>query len=403
MLGTFKTNAFFITLLLGFSTNVFADDSIQLGVILNLDLSLKVDYLDKKGSIAKKVGGGFGLLGSLATSGPLAAKNAGYAKRLNATMGENFNRQELVESALSNAFRFLDPQIGLTFLPSNAISKKGKLTYKALDSGATPYVAVIDESSGLSYLGAGLGTLTAYSDMKITVYDVAKKKRLFNEYLYKKSSYEPEKDIDLALDNKGTYGEGYPVAVRQAANAAFWLLNGKDVHHLIAKGTSAEEDFPSMIKFQKDAAESFRVERPRRVDKWKVQIRTGSPFEFAAAPRKHLQNFAIRTYVNVLAPELGQDFDTVEKYVAYYNSNLASTGWDVTPIPAVDNLEFKEDWMRYTLANPKVGVSILLHRMVEGFVVTHEIVVLEEDPVELLTMYKSVTEMLVNESKLYAN
>lgn len=402
MLSILNVRAFFLPLLLCLSTNVFGNAPIQLGVVLNVSLPLKVDYLDKKGSIATTVGGGFGLLGSLATNGPIAAKNAGYAKRLKATMGEDFNRQGLVESALSSAFKSLNPQIELTFLSPDA-AKKGKLIYKAVDLGATPYVVVINESSGLSYLGAGLGTLTAYSAMKIVVYDVAMKKRLFIENIYQPASYQSEKDINLALDDRGTYGEGYPLAIKQAADALFWLLNGKDVHHLIARGTSAEEFFPSMIKFTTDAAESFRLERPRRVDKWKVQIRTGSPFEFAAAPRKHLQTYSIRTYINVLAPELGQDFDTVEEFVAHYNSNLASIGWDIEPIQEIDTLEFKKDWIRYTLGNPQVGVSIFLHRLVEGFVVTHKITVDEEEPKELLTKYKSITEMLVDKTELYLN
>jgi len=402
MLGTFKTNALFITLLVGFSTNVFADDQIQLGIVLNLDRPLKVDYLSKKGSMATTGGAQLGgLLGALVVGGGLVAKNAGYAKRLNATMDKDFNRQEMVESALRNAFKDQNPQIRLTFLSSDAISKKGKLTFKAVNAGANPYVAVINESSGLSYLGAGLGTLTAFSQMKITVYDVGNKKRLFVEKIYQTASHLSQQDINIALDNKGTYAKGYPPAIRQAADAVFWLLNGRDVHHLIAKGTSAEENFPSMIKILEDAVASFRFDRPRRVDRWR--LKKESPFEFVAVPRKHQKTFAIRTHVKVLTPELGQDFNSLKDFISYYKSTLTPVGWDVTPIQKVDTLEFKEDWMRYTLADPNIGVSIFLHRMVEGFIVTHQIIVLEEDPKELLTKYKSVTQMYVDESKLYAN
>ena len=109
MLGMLNVRVFFLPLLLCLSTNVLGNVPIQLGVVLNVSLPLKVDYLDKKGSIAKTVGGGFGLLGSFATNGPIAAKNIGYAKRLNATMGEDFNRQGLVESALRTAFKSLTP------------------------------------------------------------------------------------------------------------------------------------------------------------------------------------------------------------------------------------------------------------------------------------------------------
>ncbi len=63
-------------------------------------------------------------------------------------------------------------------------------------------------------------------------------------------------------------------------------------------------------------------------------------------------------------------------------------------------LQFTENWSSYMIPNSRGSQSIFLHSQVENLVLTHEIIVLEENPLTMLTKYQADIQNYVNNSVL---
>ena len=372
-------------------------DPIKLGVLLDTSTPLIVFFMEEEpkkrslwvwGSWTVGIASGIDGYRTGVRSGELA-------ERLRVSVGNTVDRREVYQRELTAAFAEHTLDLELVFLSSDLIVK-GKPDFKRINAELTPYVVVIEEVAGLVTPSGFWGSLAPSTTAEIRVYDVRKEKRTLKERL--QSLATRNDDADAAVDSADTFASGYPQAVRTVSNTAYWRLSGRDVLHQLAKGTGFEDDFPSVKTLMDANAKRFTFERPK-LKGWKMP-KTRNSYLFIAEPKKDRQIFAIVSDVDLLVKEFGQDFDSLDLYVAHRLSKLADGGFGVESITEVPLLQFTDDWSSYMVPSPQGGYAIFLHSKLEELVLTHRIVVLEEDPLPILTKYQADIQNYVNNSVL---
>ncbi len=372
-------------------------DPIKLGILLNTGEQLSVMFFEKKPKNPSP------LIWSMVVIAPVmiantfrdGSRNADLSKRLQASVGDTIDRRAVYQRELTAAFAQHTTDLELVFLAPDLIVK-GKPDFKRIDAQRTPYVVVLAEGAGLATQPPVWGTLAPVTTVDLRVYDVRKKKRTFKDILRGFGTLND--DEDAAVDSADTFVSGYPQAVRIVSNAAYWRLSGKDVLHQLAKGTGFEDDFPSVKTLLKANAKRFDFDRPK-IKGWKSP-KTRNSYVYIAEPKKDKQILGIVSDVDLLLKELGQDFDSLDLYVARRLGNLADEGFGVESITEVPLLQFKDAWRSYMVSSPQGGYSIFLHAKVENLVLTHRIIVLEENPLTMLTKYQADIQNYVNNSAL---
>lgn len=363
-------------------------EPIRLGVILDTSEELKVSYIDadfKKEVQGAAVAGLFltPIVGGLIAGGTQAKRNASFAERLQVSVGENFDRDTVLQQQLTEEFAKYTSNIELVYLPGSLLNKK-KPDFKQIDADVTPYVVVMKETAGMSTLHVKWGTLSPLSLVEMAVYDVGKKKRLLKEKL--EGVADPLEDIDTALDTPAPFIDGYPDAASRLAYATYWRLNGKNILHTISRRSEHADEFASIEDVLAAGAKRFDIDRPK-MKGWKTP-KTGTPFMFRAEPKKDRKVFGIISDVDMLVKELGQEFETLDPYLAMRLTRQMDLGYGVDSAEDVPLLEFTGDWTSYMISDPRGGVGIFLHSQVDDLVVSHQIIVLEEDPMPILVKYQ---------------
>lgn len=373
-------------------------DPIKLGILLDTSEPLIVFFMEeepKKRSLL--------IWGSL-TAG-IAAGIDGYrtgsrivelSERLRISVGNTVDRREVYQRELTAAFAKYTSDLELLFLSSDLIVK-GKPDFKRIDAEQTPYVVVIEEVAGLVTPSGSWGSLAPSTTATLRVYDVRKKKRTLKLVLQRWDTLND--DEDAAVDSADTFVSGYPQAVTAVSDIIFWSLSGRDVLHQLAKGTSFEDDFPSIKTLYEANAKRFDFVRPK-IKGWK-NLKTGNSHLYITAPKKDKQNLGIVSEIDPLLKELGQDFDSLESYIPYLLTRLADLGFGVESLTEVPLLQFTENWSSYMIPNASGGRTIFLHSKIENLVLTHQIFVLEENPLPILTKYQADIQYYVNNSVLH--
>jgi len=210
---------------------------------------------------------------------------------------------------------------------------------------------VFAEAAGLATPAPLWGTLAPFSMVEIRVYDVRKKKRTMKEKLVGFGSNAT--DADAAVDSASTYLSGYPQAVRALSILAYGRLRFGNVMHDLAKGTAYESEFPSMEKVLKENAKRFTVKRPK-IKNWKMP-RTKNAYVFLAFPKKDKELLVIWTDVDLLLKEFGQEFDSLDPYIAQRLTRIADVGFGVDSPAEVPLLQFEREWSSYMVSRPKGG------------------------------------------------
>ena len=372
-------------------------DPIKLGVLLDTSAPLTVFFMEeepKKRSLwiwgSWTAGIASGIDGYRT-----GARSTDLAERLRVSVGNTIDRREVYQRELTAAFAEHTLDLELVFLSPDLIVK-GKPDFKRIDAQRIPYVVVLKEDAGLVTQSGLWGTLAPYTMAELRVYDVRKKKRTLKEGLRGFGTHND--DEDAAVDSADTFVSGYPRAVRTVSNTAYWRLSGRDVLHQLAKGTGFEDDFPSVKTLMDANAKRFDFERPK-LKGWKMP-KTRNSYLFIAEPKKDRQVLAIVSDVDLLVKWLGQDFDSLKPYIAHRLTQLADQGFGVEAPTEVPLLQFGESWISYMISNPKGGNSIFLHSQVENLVLTHHILVIEENPLTMLTKYQADIQNYVNNSVL---
>jgi len=333
-------------------------DPIKLGILLDTSTSLGVMFIEKKPKNPSP------LIWSMVVIAPVmiantfrdSSRNADLSERLRSSIGDTVDRRAVYQRELTAAFAQHTTDLELVFLAPDLIVK-GKPDFKRIDAQRTPYVVVLAEGAGLATQPPVWGTLAPVTTVDLRVYDVRKKKRTLKDILRGFGTLND--DEDAAVDSADTFVSGYPQAVRIVSNAAYWRLSGKDVLHQLAKGTGFEDEFPSVKTLLKANAKRFDFDRPK-IKGWKSP-KTRNSYVYIAEPKKDKQILGIVSDVDLLLKELGQDFDSLDLYVAHRLGNLADEGFGVESITEVPLLQFEDAWRSYMVSSPQGGYSIFLH------------------------------------------
>ena len=222
-------------------------EPLQLGILLDTGAPLSVAFMDADfGDQMKKVALGSLYMGPFSGalhSGKALARNHELANRLRLAVGDGADRAAVYRRELTDAFANYTTSLDLVFLPDDLLVR-GKPDFERIEASGIPYVAVFEESAGLTTPAPLWGTLAAYSGVELRVYDTSKKRRVLKEKIY--GVGRAERDIDAAVDSSHTFLFGYPQAVRTLSGTTYWRLTGRNVLHELAKGTAYEDEFPSI-------------------------------------------------------------------------------------------------------------------------------------------------------------
>jgi hypothetical protein len=383
-----------------FAVSVHAQqEPIKLGILLDTSSPLSVGFVDTSlGDQMKKVALQSIFMGPLAGAlhgGGTATRNAELTKRLRASVADDIGRPAVYERELTDAFAAYTSNLKLVFLPADLIVK-GRPDFTQIDSDDIPYVVVMEESTGLATPAPQWGTVAAFSAVEVRVYNVAKKKRTLKETFFGFGA--SESDIDVAVDSADTLIGGYPQAVSALSGRMYWRLSGQNVLHDLAKDTAHASEFPSIEKVFKDNAKRFKVERPK-IKNWKMP-RTGNAYVFYSFPKKDKRAVMILTDVDLLIKELGQNFDSLDRYIAQRLARIADEGFGVESPAEVPVLQVGEEWRSYMVSHPQGGQAIYMHKKQGDVVFTHQIVVFGDDPLPMLTKYQADLQTYVDNSAL---
>ena len=373
-------------------------DPIKLGVLLDTSASLYVMFIEKEPKNPNPLIWAMPVIAPVMIAKTIrdTSRNVNLRKRLRASVGDTIDRRAVYQRELTAAFAAHTSNLELIFLSPDFIVK-GKPDFKRIDAEQTPYVVVIEEAAGLVTPSGSWGALAPITTAKLQVYDVRKKKRTMK--VLQQRWVTLNDDEDAAVDSADTFVSGYTQAVTAVSDIIFWSLSGRDVLHQLAKGTSFEDDFPSIKTLYEANAKRFDFVRPK-IKGWK-NLKTGNSHLYITAPKKDKQNLGIVSEIDPLLKELGQDFDSLESYIPYLLTRLADLGFGVESPTEVPLLQFTDSWSSYMITNSSGGRTILLHSKIENLVLTHQIFVLEENPLPILTKYQDDIQYYVNNSVLH--
>ncbi len=395
-LGTEMRKMLLVLLFVLTNTSGFAqDEPIRLAVILDTSEPLQVRYVSPKFKKNVQVSALGGLVGGLIHGASIASKDKSLEERLRASVGSRASRDLELQLGLAEAFARETPHLVLDFLPNDYL-RKGKPNFARFDAKRNSHVLVVEEYAGLSTPNIRWGSLVAQSTLKLRLYDTKTKKRIIKEKIQGIGPHTD--DIDTALDSPEFFLKTYPSAVRALGFGLYWRLNGRNGLHSIAKNTPHAQAFPSIEALLKRQSALFDFDRPK-LKGWRTP-RTGTPYLFSNEPKKDKKQVAIVTDIDLLIKEFGQDFESLDPYIELRIDRLVEMGWDTSVVSEVPILNVDPEWISYGLPDPRGGTAIFLHRRNNQYVTTHQIVVLDEDPVPLLTKYQQDIEGYINQSAL---
>ena len=209
------------------------------------------------------------------------------------------------------------------FVPAK-FNAKDELELSDSEYGNSDYVFLITMLNGLATPSAeaNWGKLTATTYLEIRGFQKSTKATLFQEAL---DGIGPVRaDIEKAISDTDQFAEDFSIAADTAAYKLIWRMAGRNYLYLLAKDTPLAKEFPSIQSYLADMEDSFKY-KPIKFKKWR-RVKTGIAYKFITEPKKDAKNFGIVTEVDLLAKELGQDFDNINDYVSMYMGRLATQG-----------------------------------------------------------------------------
>lgn len=330
------------------------------------------------------------VLGGPISSGVIAAEqsaaNSRFTRALNDPENDLPAYQPILQQAVAERFEALDSNIDLTVLPATALRKK-RPDYDNLGPDTPRYIAVVLGMAGLGSPPAKFGELRAFANHQVRVYDTKKKKRILKERVTR-HGLNWSKDPERATSSPDLLVQDLPFLTDSVAAAIYWQLYGNDILHLAAKPTALSGQYPSITQIRAQYAEQFTLYQP--ISKVLFYKDTGSPYTSEVIPKRYKQELKVVTTVDVLAKELGQDFEDLPAFVEHHVGKLAGNGWSVSDASDNDKLTVPEGHTSYALPNPQGGTTLFYHKQFGDFVLTHQIDLLGNKQDKVLGIFEKV-------------
>ncbi|MCL9804577.1 hypothetical protein NAT51_03530 [Flavobacterium amniphilum] len=370
------------------------EGKMKLLVIVNAENNLKVN-LNKSPFLYG------GILGVLIAQGIADEANERKSVELQKLMTDfvdyRFKHASTIKENLMNKNSMLD----ITAFNKRDVAKyfdaKAKLNFDQLKADGWKNVLLINEYLGYFRSDKKDNKFSVCAASEVTAYDVAKEKslgkveasKLKGDVLFSEEEISSQKNI--LIDNYAALYPGLDL------NMYFRLL-GKDLFNKMAITQGMEKEFPSVKNALSKYKKTFEVKFPE-VDGWK-KFATGNDYLFVNAPSKDKTIMAISSDVDLAIDELGQKDLDINEYVALRISRLKEANFEVDTVNEMPKLSIGNDWIAYMITHPNKGKSIIVHRKIDNFFVSHEMVLLQQDYLTLFNKYKADIESYINNSYL---
>lgn len=295
--------------------------------------------------------------------------NDQYAKSLNHPENALPNLSGRFAAAALRELRARDRQIEAVPLPPDTV-KWGQSLYKAIDADQTRYVLRLFPSAGYASMPSRVGTVSPFVATRYEFHDARKKKRLHKGEVRRFGDQHSD-DILRAVENPDSLVDQMDGLAAAVMRDIYQQLVGADILHRVAKGTALADAYPSIRATLAHHAKRFTLQRPD--SKVLYYKRSNDPYNFPAAPSRYQRQFGLVTRVDVLAAELGQDFDNLDEFVSLHLKRLAETGWPIDELRENSRLEVPDAWTSYVLPNLLGGESVFLHRKIQDFDLSHRV------------------------------
>ncbi len=395
------------------------DKKIKLLVIIGRSPSPGIEQLTEEDR--KRSGFSALLRGDFLTADAWKKRNKKYSEQLAKTIGD-FPRAPLYKENLAKEFARQGRPIELKILDwEEAYQRYGDISAtdkrnvdiqamdvvehlgmdvdlgKALEKDGWPYALFLYETADYVTPSDIRDKLVLRTRVSAHLFWNSITAELFNEM--PSTIYPVPIDLERALNDREFFTTNLEKPLRQLCFNLYQRLNGTDVLHKMALHFGIQDKFPSVAELFKRYAKQFRFKQSLPKG-WK-KVDSNNDFIFIAAPKEDELTVAVVADVDLLIEPLGQNYQDLKDYYNLRYSRLQNMGWDLSSMVEPPKMELTEDWDSFSLAEPRGGKAIFLHRKVgEEFMLTHQVVLLGDKREEQFKRYKGEIESYINNSLL---
>lgn len=295
-------------------------DKVDLLVVINSRSPLLVDYRTVGNTVRQVV-----LVGGLLDLGISGLRESSQSKKLRETVGE-FDRFPILKAGIEGAFSLQAEYFEVAVSNDQSLLKKnGKPEVDKIQPLGHDYVLVLNEVFSGLITAWELSTLSASTNIEYQLVNLSSKNMLTKGAI--NGFANDKRDFDSAVSDRSAFVQDYTSAVGAALGTIFGQLSKNG--HLTKMTTELGINFPPPLDYYlKDYAKKFdyEIKTPKG---WNT-VDMGTKYVTVLAPKKEdRQTFGLRFDVDLLIPELGQDLNDIDEYVALFNNKVVNLGYTV--------------------------------------------------------------------------
>lgn len=322
---------------------------------------LQVFFLTK-GAMARGLFLPFGNIGNAIA---YDARNDDYNKAIGA-----FDRRPTLVAAIRKAFEAKYPVFeivddGATYRNDD---ERKAIVARAKTQGIGYVLLVDDQFAGITSGGFASDThdVSAASAVRYELYETAKGERLAKDKMVGNSL--TRIPLEQALTDRAFLEAQMPAAHEALAKLLVGGLMRTDNLHRMAASVGQGDQVPALSAVLK------RYEKPVRITMtppagWRT-LKFNVRYAMLTEPKDERRfKMGVRTDVDVLVQELGQDVDTIEQYQQIAFARLAEAGYDTSTVQERSDLH-KDGYTAISIKNPATGGGqVILFRKIDDIYV----------------------------------
>lgn len=351
-------------------------------------------FLPKDGRTAGFVGVLTGGLGGAFYGLAVEARNKQFGDELAAGLDPSWNRIEPLQAAIESAFATRARATKLSFSTNSELLIDSEPNFAEIAKTGSPFVLLLEPSAAYKTANYGEGSVVPGIQAKAKLVDARAKKVIWRGFL--SAGHGPQLHWRDAIADASPLVANYPSACPAFADALYSIMLQQDAFHRMAANSGVGELYPEIKKLLKKEARSFTF--TRKMPKGWKSLPIGNRFLFVASPDAKDPQLAIRTEIELLIPELDQDFGSIEEYIDH---RLASLGASERislesagiALPALD-----DQWTSYVIQDA-TGMALTLHRKEGRFAITHILAATGEAPNQTLADAVPIFQRYIDTSR----
>lgn len=338
---------------------------------------------------------------SIANNINLKKRSTELGAQLDAAI-EGYDRYQIFHEALQKAFDQRYPVLSLTKTTNEtSYLDKGKPNGKAADEGYAYVMVIEDLFTGLSMLNL-LATrsddVAPAMNIRYKLYDSKSKKELSKGTAAQNGMV--KKHISLAPKDRDLFVAAYPDISRGISFLIMGNLLKTDLLHAMAATVGRGNDVPKVSVVLKNYEKRFSYKH-QPLDGWR-QVKMTTPYVQVIEPKSDMKfQMGIRYELDLLIPEFGQEFDSVDGYLGLMTERLADGGIDVATMAPFQEIALPDQHQVYSYStNKDGGRNIVALRLVDKDIISIVTIVFTRDFDTLYPQYRSEIEKNIANTRL---